>query len=223
MPPIEYEFNSSLAEVNELLSLAEDASKTGQAIVSALNKAALILLAAKFESFLENLVETFVFNINQTEIPRNTLPIHIRHNHFFEKLSPLIKGNGLAIEKTEDFCREIADFFLSPAAEISINSKFNYGKHGSKEVTKLMTRIGVQDIFGGFMPVDRTIEDEINIAGDIDSMTFIRNNIIHGDADPALSTEQIRGYVYKLDLWASCLVDTVNYELNSILTVIDRT
>ena len=56
-----------------------------------------------------------------------------------------------------------------------------------------------------------------DIAGDIDSITNIRNNIIHGDADPALSTEQIHGYVFKLDLWARCLVDTLNLELNYIL------
>lgn len=217
MQQIEYEFDSSLAEVNELLTLAEEASKAGQAIVTALNKAALILLAAKFESFLENLIESYVFAINQSNVPRNNLPIHIRYSHFQDKLSPLIKANGLSMEKTYNLCREIADFFSNEASEINISSKFNYGKHGSKEIKKLMLRIGVQDVFCCFMPIDRAKGIEIDIAGDIDSMTFIRNNIIHGDADPALSTEQIRGYAFKLDLWANCLVDMLNYELNVML------
>lgn len=218
MSQIEYEFVGSLAEVNELLTLAEEASNTGQAVVTALNKAALILLAAKFENFLENLVESYVFFINQSNFPRNNLPIQIRYNHFRDKLTPLIKDNSLSMEKTDNLCREIAEFFSNQGAEINISSKFNYGKHGSNEIERLMRRIGVQDIFCCFMPIDKTETVEIDIAADIDSMTYIRNNIIHGDADPALSTEQIRGYIFKLDLWANCLVDILNHELNFILS-----
>lgn len=217
MSQIEYDFSSSLNEVNELLLLAEGQSADNQRLVAALNKAALILLAAKFESFLENLVETYVYMISQSDISRDKLPTKIRYHHFLKILSPIIENNNLSTEKLEVICRNIAEFFTGNQIELKINTRFNYGKHGSSEVEKLLGKIGISDIFGVFMCVNQRIESEIDIAGDINSMTSIRNNIIHGDADPALSTDQVRGYVKKIELWSNCLNDVLNIELNTIL------
>jgi hypothetical protein len=82
-------------------------------------------------------------------------------------------------------------------SQFSISSKFNYGKHGSEELINLFKRIGITNVVSECQVTSNPVASvfsitaqRMSIKASLDSLTHIRNNIIHSDASPTNITHQ---------------------------------
>lgn len=201
------DFDSSLREADALLVLA--ASMHGDAVAfSALLKSSILLLTSKLEAFLEGAAEECRFFIENAACSAGILPSAMRVamlQSFFDDsfLMKLKHGNPQILDRL-DALKEL--FYGGEVQKLVVETKFSYGKHGDSEVRKLFQRFGIKDIF------ESAYEEDIDaIKADLNSLTAIRNNIIHNDASPSFSVEQVLGFVAKMRDFSSRL-DACLYE-----------
>lgn len=209
------EFISALNEVDILLTVAE-AHERKPLEYAIFNKACLLFLVAKLEVFLEEVVGEYAFRLAQLKLPSERFPDIIK----LHCARYLIDGQFLAAldnlkPSSIERLKEISVLWHSghEVDSIRIDNTFDYGKHGQNTIVKLFSRIGIKDIFE-ICPVcepEESLSGEsvtartIDIAADINSMTGIRNNILHTDATPNLTHTQISEYKSHLVLFAEKL------------------
>lgn len=206
------DFARTLQEVDVLVDLA-DQWVDDEARYAALNKAALLLLAGKFENFAEVLAEDYVFAVNQLRPPMNAIPRVLRLQHTFKALKSV--GQLTDAARHDEAERVFADVGAlwgrnAEFTPLNIDCKFSYGKHGEIELRKLFATIGIADVFQ-VVTVTRPAEqltgdangedaaeasgvEVVDFKGVFNSVTNIRNNILHQDASPGLTSTAIRGY-----------------------------
>lgn len=214
------DFDKSISEVDFLLDRAK--SVQGEANEFTIYvKASIILLTAKIEAFSENILEEFVRKLAEKKFKPKFISKDLRiHATTFllkdlvgdkpfsakeEAISALVKAAALWNEDLE-------------LPDLPVNPKFDFGKHGSKQFKKFFSRIGVVDICeqcqisSGTESLLAGGTIKRNISADIDSITNIRNNIIHTDSSPAsLTYQQIEEY--RETFWQFCyLIDKYLFE-----------
>ena len=198
------EFISALYEVDILLKVAEGHQKKPLEYAT-FNKACLLFLVAKLEVFLEEVVSEYAFRIEQLKLPSECFPDIIKL-HCSKYLIDEQFLNALDNLKTSSIetLEEISLLWRSGhhINSVKIDNSFDYGKHGQNAILKLFSRIGIEDIFE-ICPIyetEESLSDDlettqmIDIVADINSMTGIRNNILHSDATPNLTHFQILEY-----------------------------
>ena len=108
---------------------------------------------------------------------------------------------------------------FTPLRELDVEFKIRMGSHGSKEVEKLLKKIGIDNIFD-------KLEDDINIdmeqisiktsfdyRGLIDKMIKYRNNILHEDRLDLITIQDLDVFikaVNKVCTYVSNYIDTEN-------------
>jgi hypothetical protein len=205
------DFAVALSEVDALLAISEKGDPKS-ADRPVLIKASLLLLATKVECFFEALVEEYC-ELACTKESAAHLPPALR----VSASRKLFAEGKLDIEHP-DINQAIIRFTAiaelwsdkHPCPQVTVDSKFSYGKHGEQQVIKLFRRIGIDDVFQRFLVDDETEslaspEGPTSIAPDFNSMSSIRNNITHSDATPALTEADIRRQKRRLLLFASKL------------------
>lgn len=208
-------FIFSLKEVEILLNDAE-VNEDEEIKYLTYNKSALLLLLAKFEKVVEEIIEEIVDHINGLGVNAKDIPNQIKVYHsilMFEKLKDVV-GHDHKLEESIQLFIEVGEIWHSEEKfdKLKVSSKFNYGKHGEKELIKLFNNIGINNIFKEvkvFKNVESLIHDnvvEVDFKGVLNSVTKIRHNIIHQDATPDLThiqigdyTETFRSFVLQLD------------------------
>jgi hypothetical protein len=214
------EFVKTLGEVELLLREADDAglgkTSANEEKVAVMNKSAVLLLTGKFEAFLEDAAAELLFAINKVGALRRHIPERLLAEHSVNAVQALeeklskgdldgIRTVFIALGRywTDlDFC-----------SDIKVSCQFNYGKHGDKEVIKLFKRFGFDDVFSKVTVTDdvESIDEGaapriIKFEGIINSLTNIRNNILHTDATPSLTTEWLRQQRKALGRFAMALL-----------------
>ncbi len=200
------EFERSLDEVDQILLLAEklDENPINTSVVAALNKSALLLLAGKFESFAENLAEQYIFELNALALRPAFLPPIIRLKHTLAAMPPQsIFENPVREQDVIDYFNKISPLWNDATdtnLPIVIECRLSYGKHGSKELTKLFHRIGIDGIPEKVL-LHRAVETEsgetterVNFSATLTSVIEMRNNILHEDASPSLTSSSMKDY-----------------------------
>ncbi|HVM51275.1 MAG TPA: HEPN domain-containing protein [Candidatus Acidoferrum sp.] len=196
-------FTDSLAEV-DILCEAADAASSDRQKSSTFNKAALLLIAGKFESFAESIVEEFVFKLNECRLPCDRIPTGLRLQHTFGALSQLERlrqpGNQ---EEAAQLFRRLGTLWATTERfdDLALHAKLAFGRHGEGELIKLFEKLGIPDIFDVVQLAERVetlssdapVEAMIDFRGIFNSVTAMRNNILHEDASPNLSSSQIKG------------------------------
>jgi len=214
------DFSATLAEVELLLRESDDsapgAPRENERRAAVLNKAALLLLTGKFEAFLEAAAEDFLFAVNQIGVRACHIPARLLAEHSVRAVAGieqrLSNGDLAAVAGTfSALARRWAE--AEPCTDLAISCKFNYGKHGEAEVIKLFKRFGFDDVFENVPVVDDTQEiyegqtpSVIDIKGIVNSLTGIRNNILHQDESPTLTADGLRKQSAILQRFASELV-----------------
>ena len=84
-----------------------------------------------------------------------------------------------------------------------VNAKFNYGKHGQKEIEKLLTTFG----FSKFTKEESTI----SFMKKFNSLNAIRNNIIHEDATPSLTNKDVENHFKNISNFISRKIFDSNF------------
>jgi hypothetical protein len=198
------DFRESLLEVDILCEAAESALADSRKY-STFNKAALLLIAGKFEAFAESLIEEFVFRINEHQLPCHKIPDALRLHHTFRALGKLetVRQKHKHPEALQLF-NELGKVWAPQASfiEIEIESSFSFGQHGEAQLVKLFEKIGVEDVLNVVSLVDQmetvsadtTVPTPVDFRGIFNSVTNMRNNILHEDASPSLNTVQVKRY-----------------------------
>ncbi|MFV5961251.1 MAE_28990/MAE_18760 family HEPN-like nuclease [Bacillus sp. AK25] len=215
-------FTEALKEVEILTKLAEKLEKDENSYAT-LIKSALLLLTAKFEVFLEDIVTEYIDTINDMNITNLVLSNKLKITHsavLLKKLMDYIEHPNKDPEKIEVF-KELSILWSNEENSVSplkIPNKFNYGKHGSKEVQKLFKNIEL-DIFDKvtiyYNEEDSLLDDkeEINMDVIINNMTNQRNNIVHQDKSPNMTHKQIDSYLNTLNDFSKELCVVLNKKI----------
>ena len=186
-------FMDSIKEIRERLSeidiLLEDAIKN-QTLITKYQlylKTSIVLLSTKFEVFLEDFIEEHSQRLlnGHTNL---SFPSKLKDIYFDSGIEMIFKEKKRQKKKTLFQSLMIllqTDYHsISPLNSIRPSMKFNYGKHGEKEIKALFERHGL----GEFVKKEdlRVCFEKIN------SLISIRNNVIHQDASPSLTHQTVK-------------------------------
>jgi hypothetical protein len=223
-------FTNTLAEVELLLREAEDAApgklQANEQKFAVMNKSALLLLTGKFEAFLEGAAEDFLFAVNQVGAKARHLPIRILAEHSVHAVREIEKKlNNGDIEAVRSVFVALGRYWidLDACADLNVSCKFNYGKHGEDQAVRLFQRMGIKDVFAEISIVDDAAEvydgdaaPPMDVKGTVNSLTGIRNNILHQDETPNLTTASLRKQSIVLQRFATALVAELQATLDEI-------
>lgn len=171
---------------------------------AAFNKAALVLLCAKFESFLENFLEEYAFekmNASSNKTLSKYLYEHLVDNILEDlqitKNNPIKRQNH--VSNLVCLCGQNE---VMPVRGFKVNSKFKGGKHGQSEVERLLKTFGFKSVLK---------EDSTSIFfSKFNSLNNIRNNIVHEDATPSLTHRDVQEYLDTIVLFVNRLQGEAN-------------
>jgi len=219
------DFSESLDEVKALIVRASELNEE-ERLYATFNKAAILLLTAKLETFFETLLEQFVYVVVQLQLPPSELPVELLVHHSSKALATLenqinkrqfLALRGLFEQLTEVWRPD------SPCSDLSIDCSFSYGKHGARAVIKMFQRIGIEDIFGEAVvteELDDTLTADqqrtIDMKGLFNSLTAIRNNIIHEDATPQLTHKEINQWALNFERFGKAISERMREMLESL-------
>jgi len=211
------EFVNALKEVQILLKSAEASVEFRNSEPEryiAYIKAAILLMAGKFENFLESVVVEYVDEVNQMKLASSAIPHHLRLYHSFNLLKEFDSLKApQKHEKTRGIFESLGILWGKDDAfdALDIECKFAYGKHGEAEVQKLFKIVGIDDVFAAIdvmVTDDSNSEEEVSVLIKVDfkgifnSVSHIRNNIIHQDASPSITPGDVRKYMAALEAFA---------------------
>ncbi|TFE01484.1 MAE_28990/MAE_18760 family HEPN-like nuclease [Jeotgalibacillus salarius] len=204
-----HNFDNALAEVGLLIKFANDFEKNPLEY-AALNKSALLLLTAKFEVFVEDVVREYIEEINLMNLTNLLISDQLKMKHSVTRIKEIldiIEHPNKEEQRMEVF-KEIAKLWSSKAENfdsLNIPNKFNYGKHGSKEMEKLFKNIEIENVFETIKLYtdqnDSMISggEIIDLRGIINNITNQRNKISHQDETPNITHKEIADYASYLN------------------------
>lgn len=187
-------FYEAIKEIQLLITYSK--RNQGNALkYKAFNKAATVLLCAKFESFIENFLDEYAYEL----ISKTTN--HTLCEELFEHIVDDIivhlettKNNKSKrrqhINKLIDLCSANESASLERYRD-HVNSKLKMGKHGQQEIERLLTKFGFSSVLEN--PAMPEFFQHFN------SLNNIRNNIIHEDATPSLTHTDVQNYLSVID------------------------
>lgn len=180
---------TNIDEVNVLIDYAK--SNIGELSKYQLfNKVAIVLLSTKLEVFLEEFIEEHIQRQLKNHTTK-TFPQNLKEKYFDNGII-LIYERKKRSEKEKLFNSLITlysneDMLISEIKNICPSNKFNYGKHGQKEIESLFSNHGLENLIK-----KRPIQECLN---QMNSLIAIRNNVIHQDATPSLTHNTIEAHI----------------------------
>jgi hypothetical protein len=216
------DFISTLTEVQVLLRAAE-LHERNETEYAAFNKSALLLLASKFENFAESIAEDYIACINSLQLCYELISHELKLRHTFKTLANIenYKLKHKKVDAVSTFTK-LGELWSSNSncTDLNVDCKFSYGKHGEAELSKLFSAIGIDNIFEKIQVIkqqetilDNTPAIEADFKGTFNSVNWIRNNILHQDASPSLTTRMVRDYEEEFKIFARELEKYLNNEL----------
>jgi len=181
-------FNDACQEVHLLI----DYSKRNNKIIkryATFNKAAVVLLCAKFEAFFEDFLEeyaNFHLNISSNHSIDRSIYGHIIDcivNHL-EVIKGKPEKRNEIVNKLETLCGSNE---VRPINTFQVDPKLRFGRHGQKEIERLLKAFGFSDY--------AILDDVKSFFITFNSLLNIRNNIVHEDATPSLTHQTVEQYM----------------------------
>lgn len=221
-------FNKALNEVIILIRRSRKESKYRK-ISNVYLKSALILLTAKFEAFIENIVGEYIGEINQ-KVQIENIPEIFKIIHTKGKLKEFYDcfNNIKEISKREKICEYMKDLAfvwndIEFAPPLKISNKFNYGKHGQESMNELFHRIGFDDILNEIkiyeivMTLDGEEQQEINFVAKFNEMTGKRNSILHNDSSIMFTEIELLEYINYLKQFSIKLDEKLSSSIDLLI------
>lgn len=222
------DFDEALEEIDIFISLALD-NQHDDKKRSLFLKSGILFLGTKIECFLEDVVEEYIYKLEQLQLTSEKLPeaivLSAIHFHFSEStLSKIKQKKPTCKEELKKISHLLEDG--TPISKIKIDTKFSYGKHGSSVIESLFERIGIDDVFNRCKVIvaeESMLSDdkqniEIDIKSEVNSLTGIRNGIIHENKSPAISEETLKMYVGHFQMFVKNVAATLDSEYKKFVT-----
>lgn len=181
------DFDEAIKEIDLLIDYAKRNQKH-LIRYATFNKAAIVLLCAKFEAFLESFLEEYAYEHLDSKTNKSVHPDF--HDHLIDQVLLALETTKNNKAKRKTHIKDLVN--LCGDSEVSIkdykfNTKFSYGKHGQTEVIKLLSGYGF---------IQYLSEDHVKLFfNKFNSLNNIRNNIVHQDATPALTHHSVKDYL----------------------------
>ena len=219
------DFEIALNEINTLVQTASSfVSESNKYRI--FNKSSVVMLMAKFENFLEQAAEEYLESINSLDLEADKIPEVLKISHtvkFIESSKELFKHNHKRESDTQ-LVRSFSKLWSSSEKNqlLSIDSKFNYGRHGDVQLENLLNKIGITEIFNT-VKITETSENmlgsttvQIDLKSNIQKMTSYRNDIIHKDANINLSHLEIKKQIDYFSQFAKQLTEIMRNSIGSL-------
>ena len=217
-------FHIALREVIILIKRSQKEENKYRKISNIFLKSALILLTSKFEAFLENLINEYIFFLNENKNTQIPDILKVQHTkEIIDSLDSCFKNT-----KTEKNRKKIIESMKDLSLiwrnsknfkPIQISNKFNYGKHGSNSIIELFNRIGFDDIINEIeitetiQTIDGEIEEIIDFRAKINELIQKRNTIIHNDSSILFTKEELINYIKYLKQFSKKIADKLDEKL----------
>lgn len=219
-------FTNALEEVGLLTTFAGESEQNPNQY-SALNKSALLLLTAKFEVFVEDTVREYIEEINAMRITNLLISKQLKINHSITRIKEIVEviENPKKDERKVEVFKELAQLWTDQEVifeDLNIPNRFNYGKHGSKEMQRLFSNIEIEDIFDTivlYSDNEHSLldgEQQIDFKAIFNNITNLRNVITHQDKTPNLTHKQIEGYMECLQAFSKKLCEFLEEKLSGL-------
>jgi hypothetical protein len=181
-------FKDACDEIHILIDYSQK-NKTNLKRYATFNKAAIVLLCAKFEACLEGFLEEYIyFHIDNSS--NLTLNRDI-YEHLVDCVIDTIEINRKDITKRGKNIKALTDLCgmneVKPLSNYQFNSKLKFGKHGQNEVQRLLNSFGFSSYVG--------LDESKTFFRLFNSLNNIRNNIVHEDATPSLTHQDVKMYL----------------------------
>ncbi len=139
-------------EFSNLVALLNHSIQKKYNNITVLEKAIIVLMVTKLEVFLENKTSEWFNYLKQDEMnTSNNLSSTIKQEIIMSTISDVYEElkNGKISNKNKsklnNFNILIDDFY--PLSKLDIEFKITLNSHGSTEISKLLKKIGIEDIF----------------------------------------------------------------------------
>lgn len=221
------DFLEALTEVDALISLAKTHEKN-ITTYQPLNKSNLVLLVVKFEVFIEDIVDEYVESTNAHALPSDKIPVRLKLTHFLEKVERAWPLKERQEDEIEAICKETGSFWNphrdSQCPPLRIDTRFSFGKHGSNEIERLFKKIGQPDIFSHVsitttrvdVSLEQDIEEKVDFKGTLDSLICLRNEIVHRDATPKITPDDLISHKAFLQQFSEKLDDYISQQIPTV-------
>lgn len=184
------DFKNALSEINILLSYSKRHSKDSNPNEYQLfNKMSVILLCTCFESFIESFIDDLSCTIKNRTNNKN-IPDFMKANYKDDSLCAYFdpknkkEQNKILTDLIRLLSKETIE--MKYLSNLKLKTRFNYGKHGEKEIKKLFEKFGLKDFCN---------TEEISLLiPKLNGLISIRNNVIHENAAPNLTFSDIKDY-----------------------------
>ncbi len=178
----------------------------------AFNKAATVLLCSKFESFIENFLEEYAYELIQRTTNKTVCRDLFEHitDNIINRLDD-IRTNK---DKRRPHIKKLVVLFSNNESSTlenyreHINSSLKMGKHGQKEIERLLSNFG----FGSMLNTPHITD----FFSHFNSLTGIRNNIIHQDSTPALTHKDVQKHLSVIDGFVREIQQYANVKLSLV-------
>lgn len=224
------DFNASLNDVEALERIANAYKKLKKEDkFSLILRSAVLFLGTHLECLFESIAEEYVYKIEQMKLSRRYLPEKLIISSLQHKFTDgLIKKVKAGNPKCKDDLMSLAKIIAcnEPVTNIDIDTSFSYGKHGSGAVNKLFSRIDIDDVFDKCkvtiyfesMFSDEPEEQEVNIREKFNTLTGVRNGLIHENKSPTVSVfNEILSDIPHYRAFATALENLLDNSLAAIL------
>jgi len=165
------------------------------------NKSAIILLSTKFECFIEDILAEYVYEYC-SKCGKDSIDAAILTGLSDRILDDVftIHNNVEKREKKLILLQQLARLYLDDGCNFSdyvMTIKFALGKHGEQQIKKLFLRCGLDDF--------HTHAEASGFYENLNSLISIRNNIIHEDATPSLTEEDVKKHIDEIENFSLAL------------------
>jgi RiboL-PSP-HEPN len=200
------EFDEAIKEI-QLLILYSKKNKKDFRKYAAFNKAAIVLLCAKFEAFLETFLDEYSFT-HLTNSSNKNLDSHI-FEHLIDNILDTLEQTKSNKVRRKFIIKELislcSDTEISSCSNFKVKAKLKLGKHGQNEVERLLKTFG----FTAYI-AEQSVQDFFS---KFNSLNNIRNNIIHEDATPSLTHQDVENYLTDVKKFAASLDSLAQHKL----------
>lgn len=201
-------FKSSLGEIDILLTYAKE-NESDIPKYQLFNKAAIVLLSTKFEVFLEEFIDEHSLRILNGHT-NMTLPKPLK-DEYATRASELILSEKKTATR-DKYLQALVALYNDSEHEIGHISlirpslKFNYGKHGQKEIERMYKCHGLKEFIES-----STVKSMLMM---INSLTAIRNNVVHQDSTPTITYQTVNSHKDNLLAFADALENEIESNKN---------
>ncbi len=224
-----HKFNVALREVIILIRRFKLEEQKSRTISNIYLKSALVLLTAKLEAFMENIVAEYVQFVNEG-LSIEQIPSIIKINHskeIIEEFNKCYPHRNIESKSNKlcNYMQKLSNVWQNntEANFISISNKFNYGEHGPEAINDLFERIGINNVLNGIIVVEKKntidgeIEESIDLKDKINEIVNKRNQIIHNDSSINFTQKEIISYIKYLKQFSIQLTKILENSLISLI------